>query len=97
MLCIDIENLMIPCVNKILLGFECPGCGIQRSLVFLMKGEFILAFKMYPAIFLIIPLFMLIVWNYFLKSKVLVKPINILAIASIITIVINYTLKFIHL
>ncbi len=46
-----LEDYMIPCANKKIFGMECLGCGAQRATAFLFKGEFVLAFKMYPAIF----------------------------------------------
>ena len=32
-----IEEYMLPCLNKKLFGFECLGCGLQRSIVLLFK------------------------------------------------------------
>ena len=48
------EDFMIPCLNKKLLGFECLGCGGQRALSLLFHGEFVAAFKIYPAIYTLI-------------------------------------------
>jgi hypothetical protein len=42
---------MFPCLSKTLFGLECLGCGFQRSLVLLLRGEFSAAFQMYPALF----------------------------------------------
>lgn len=36
------------------LGVECVGCGTQRSLILILKGHFIDAYKMYPPIYAII-------------------------------------------
>ncbi len=47
------EDYMLPCLNKKLFGVDCLGCGMQRSLLFIAKGEFVDAFKMYPAIYTI--------------------------------------------
>ena len=90
------EDYMIPCLNKKLFGFECLGCGLQRSLVLLWHGEFIEAFKMYPAIFTLIPLFILIGINIFYKFKYANKLINGLAIISVTTIIISYIIKLIN-
>jgi len=90
------EDYMIPCLNKKLFGFECLGCGMQRSFVFLLKGEFIAAFKMYPAIYTLIPLFILIGVNIFYKFKYANRIINILAIISVATIIISYIIKLIN-
>ena len=90
------EDYMIPCLNKKLFGFECLGCGLQRSLLLLWHGEFIEAFKMYPAIFTLIPLFILIGINIFYKFKYANKLINVLAIISVTTIIISYIIKLIN-
>ncbi|MFV5685280.1 DUF2752 domain-containing protein [Flavobacterium sp. GB2R13] len=47
----DLEKYMFPCLSKTLFGVECLGCGFQRGLLLLLQGDFIAAFKMYPAIF----------------------------------------------
>ena len=90
------EDYMIPCLNKKLFGFECLGCGLQRSVSLLFHGEFIAAFKMYPAIYLLIPLFILIGVNIFYKFKNANKFINVLALASVSIIIINYIIKLIN-
>lgn len=45
------EEYMLPCMNKWFFGLDCPGCGLQRSLVFLWHGEFAKAFHIFPAVF----------------------------------------------
>ena len=92
----SIEDFMLPCLNKQILGFDCLGCGFQRSLFFLIKGNFIEAFKMYPAIYTLIPLFLLIGINIFFKFKHSNKIIKILSIVSISIIIVSYTLKIIN-
>lgn len=92
---VSIEDYMLPCLTKQLLGFECLGCGSQRALSLLIQGEFISAFKMYPAIYTLIPLFLVIGANYFLKFKNASKTISFLAILSVSIIVISYIYKLI--
>ncbi|WP_394368041.1 DUF2752 domain-containing protein [Hanstruepera ponticola] len=72
------------------------GCGLQRSLLLIYQGEFVSAFYMYPAVYTLIPLFLLIGLNVFLKVKRLNKIINLLAILSISIIIINFILKFLN-
>ncbi|WP_339917503.1 DUF2752 domain-containing protein [Yeosuana marina] len=88
-----LDDYMIPCLNKKLFGVECPGCGIQRSLSLVIHGEFTAAFKMYPAIYLLILLFTFIGLNFFFKFKNSNKIISILAITSIITIILSFIIK----
>ena len=87
---------MLPCINKKLFGMECMGCGIQRSFALLLKGEFIDAFFMYPAIYSLILLFLSIGINIFFKFKQSNLVISSLAIITIITIITNFTLKIIN-
>lgn len=37
---------MVPCVFKKNLGIECPGCGLQRSLIALLQGDILLSIRM---------------------------------------------------
>lgn len=87
------EDYMLPCINKKLFGVDCLGCGMQRSLLFIIKGEFIEAFKMYPAIYTILLFFILVVYNFFFKKKVNSKIIYSLAILNIIIILTSYIYK----
>lgn len=89
----SVEDYMIPCLNKKLFGFECMGCGLQRSIALIFNGEFIAAFFMYPAIYTLIALFGCIIVNIFYKFKHATKIINGLAIITIIIIVGSYIIK----
>jgi hypothetical protein len=88
-----IEELMLPCLNKILFGFECMGCGLQRSLVSIYNAEFFEAFQFYPAIYFLIILTFLISVSNLYKFKFHQKLINAFALLSIVTIIINYIIK----
>lgn len=89
------EDYMLPCLNKKLLGLECMGCGIQRSLYLIYKGEFVEAFYMYPAIYTLIALFFTIGLNIFFKFKNANKIIGTLAIITVTTIIVSYFIKII--
>lgn len=89
------EKFMIPCLNKKIFGIECPGCGMQRSMAFLLKGDFVDAFKMYPAIYTLILLFGFLAINNFVTVKHANKIIIGLSISSVVLILTNYILKFI--
>jgi hypothetical protein len=87
------KDYMLPCLNKKLFGVDCLGCGMQRSLLHIAKGEFVEAFKMYPAIYTILLFFILVAYNFFFKKKVNSKIIYSLAILNIIIIIISYIYK----
>ena len=81
---------LIPCIFKSLFGYECPGCGIQRSFILLIKGQLQESLEMYPAL---IPLILLVLYSIFTRyypkyqNKYL---LIILSIVSFILISFNY-------
>ena len=89
----SLENYMLPCLSKTLFGFECMGCGFQRSLLLIWKGQFIEAFYMYAAIYPLLVLSAYIIITHFYKYKNYKKGINLMSILSITTIILSYTIK----
>lgn len=90
---VQLEDYMLPCVSKRYLGVDCFGCGIQRSLALILRGDFIEAFKMYPAIFTLILFFILVGFNIFYKFKNSQKLVNILGIINVVIIVTSFFVK----
>jgi Protein of unknown function (DUF2752) len=43
-----LEGHQLPCLIKRIFHVECPGCGIQRSFIAIMKGQFLESLKLYP-------------------------------------------------
>lgn len=84
---------MIPCFSKTLFGVECLGCGIQRSLLLLLKGDFVGAFKMYPAIYTLILFTFSIILNFTDKSRNYNKPIKWLALINGTIMIVSYLIK----
>lgn len=90
------EEYMLPCLNKKYLGFECMGCGLQRSIALFFRGEFVDAFYMYPAIYPLILLLGVLIANQFINFKFANKSIIILAILTVSTMIISYIIKITH-
>jgi len=87
------EDYMLPCLNKKLFGIECLGCGIQRATALLFEGEFVAAFRVYPAIYTLILLVLFLVFNLTVKFK-FDRSIKIsLIVLNILIIVISYAIK----
>lgn len=62
-----ISQHLLPCPYKSLTGFDCPGCGMQRSFVELLKGNIIASFRLYPGLLLV--MFTIIITLLHLKYK----------------------------
>ncbi|MEX6625761.1 DUF2752 domain-containing protein [Tenacibaculum pacificus] len=90
---LQLDNYMLPCLNKKFFGVDCLGCGIQRALSLLLQGNFIGAFKMYPAIYTLLLLAIIVILNFFFKLKYARKAIRILAVINVLIIVVSYVMK----
>lgn len=92
------EDYMLPCLFKQTFGIDCIGCGIQRSIALLLKGQFENAFYMFPAIYTTL-LFFLSVGLFVVDKKHNYQKIVItLAIVNAIIMIISYVykMKFIY-
>lgn len=90
-----LENNLTSCFFKSHFGIDCPGCGMQRAFIALLKGNLSESIHYHPAL---IP-FMLTVAVVLIQIKIKHPKGGLLAlwlfiITSAIT-VINYTLKLI--
>ena len=89
------ESNMHSCFYRKYFGVECPGCGVQRAFLELLKGNFWQSFKVYPpllpTIFLFVYLILHLIYNY--KNGALVLKISFIFTVSIMAI--HYVLKVI--
>jgi hypothetical protein len=89
---------LLPCPFKYITGIDCPGCGFQRSVLALLKGDVHQSFLLYPPT---IPLLITAAWwladsTFKLDTRnSAVKKTIFIVVALIITV--SYTLKMMHL
>ena len=82
-----LEAHMLTCPSVQYWSMECPGCGMQRSLIALLNGDLFFSLKLYPAL---LPLLILLTYTLLhLKYKFRSGSKNIIAlqvfVVSIIT------------
>jgi len=91
--------MLFPCAYKQLLGFDCPLCGSQRSLLLLIKGDVKASVLMYPPLIPVIVLIGLFLAHLANKNRI-GRPLVVRYSAIVLAIVVvNYcsTLIFGHL
>ncbi len=89
----DINDYMIPCINKSIFGVECLGCGAQRALVLILKGEYKEAFYMFPPIYTTLIFFIVASLHFIDKSRNYHKTMIILAVLNAVIMVVSYIYK----
>lgn len=90
------EDYMIPCMNKSLFGVDCFGCGTQRALLLLLEGDFVGAFKMFPAIYTTVLFFFLVALHFIDKSRNYKNSLILFAIVNSIIMVSSYFYKLLN-
>jgi hypothetical protein len=92
-----IEEHLLPCPSKYFFGIDCPGCGMQRSFLELIRGNFAESFFLYPALLPILVTFVLL--GIHLKYKINRGPQFILSsfVFSVSIIVVSFVIKQVHL
>jgi len=88
-----VETYLLPCLFQKFTGIPCPGCGGQRSVVHLLHGEFGEAFFMYPAIYPLIIVGLLIAVNYIFPFEQYSRWISAVSLMSVAVVLINYGIK----
>ena len=78
-----LQEHQLPCIFKKITHFDCPGCGIQRAGIELLKGNLGESFKLYPALMPIIVLFIILALHL---SKRLANTIKVLKFSYILCI-----------
>lgn len=91
-----LERHMLACPSKAFIGLDCPGCGIQRSFISLLRGNCLESFYLYPAL---IPILMMLIFTglhlkyNFQKGAEIIKWLQFFCA---IIILINYIYKILN-
>ena len=87
------EHHMLTCPSKALTGVDCPGCGMQRSFIELLKGNFFNSLHLYPALLPTIFTFGITILHLNLKFKNGAQYIMYSFIITMLIVVISYLIK----
>jgi hypothetical protein len=69
-------------------GINCPGCGVQRAFIYLLKAEYVLSFTTYPPLLLFLFLHVFLISHLvfkFNKGAVYLKNIFIVTALAVLT------------
>jgi len=84
---------MLSCQWKEHFNVECTGCGMQRSIIHILKGELIEALYIYPAIYTLIIMFLFLGLHLKFDFKKGHKILLYLFIINLALMLLNFIIK----
>jgi hypothetical protein len=90
-----LEKHSLPCFYKQVFHMDCPGCGIQRALVELLRGHLKQSFIIYPALIPIILMLVYLILHLKFKFTNGAENLKRLFFLNTTIIVFNYIYKLI--
>ena len=91
-----LEANMLSCPSKKYFHIECPGCGLQRSFLLLLKGDLLSSLRMYPATIPIVAMLVFVVLHLKYRFEHGAGILKYLFLGIAILIVVFYIYKIVH-
>ncbi|HAF28742.1 MAG TPA: DUF2752 domain-containing protein [Bacteroidales bacterium] len=88
-----LESHQQACFYKKHFGIECPGCGMQRAFIEMLKGNFYESFILFPALIPTIFLITYLILHLIFKFRNGANMLKILFIINTSILVLNYIYK----
>ena len=90
-----LESHLGTCSFKEHVGMECPGCGIQRSIIALLKGDLLESLLVFPALLPLLAMFLFLGIHLTFKLKNGALVLKIFFITNICLIFSAFIIKII--
>ncbi len=88
-----LEAHMGTCVFVKYLSIECPGCGIQRAFIALLRGQILDSVRLFPALIPYLATIVLLIWQIFSSTSIRARAIMYLFLTSTGIMLVSYVLK----
>jgi hypothetical protein len=91
-----LEQNMLTCPSKKWLHLECPGCGLQRSVIALLRGDIPTSLSLYPATIPLLALLGFLVLHLKFDFRYGAVVIKYLQLGAAIIILVFYIYKVLN-
>ena len=88
-----IETHYVTCTFKEISGFDCLGCGLQRSFVCLLRGDLYGSIRYYPPLLFLISYVVVIILYLTNSIQIFSDRIRHMTYALLVIVVLSYILK----
>ncbi len=91
-----IEQHQMPCSYKEFFGVECPGCGMQRAIIALLKGNVLESIQTYPPLLPLIAMYVFLVLHLIFRFRKGAKILLYMFIVTVALIVGSFAWKMVN-
>ena len=91
-----LEQHMLRCPSKMLMHIDCPGCGLQRGILHLLKGNIRESLQVYPATIPVLLLFIYLLLHLIFRFRNGNRNLIFLYIVCAGIILVHYIYKVIN-
>lgn len=91
-----LEEHLLPCPFKSLTGMDCPGCGLQRSFMLLLRGDLSSSFHLYPALFPLLLMMVVLALHLKYRFRKGAAILQVLFFFTLGTILVSYIFRQTH-
>ncbi|MDR3094597.1 MAG: DUF2752 domain-containing protein [Bacteroidales bacterium] len=90
-----LESKQLPCLTKSIFHIECPGCGMQRALIALLRGDLAESLRLHPGAIPTLAMLMFLTVHLVFKLKNGSRILLYLFSFNVFVIIVNYIIKII--
>lgn len=91
-----LEQNLLTCPSKRFFYLDCPGCGLQRSLLALFRGDVSTSWNLYPPTLFILATLTFLALHLAFKFKYGAHVLKILFIITVSVMAVNYIYKILN-
>lgn len=91
-----LEAHQLTCPSRSLFHMDCPGCGLQRSFIAMLKGDWTDSLHLYPALVPILILLTYAVLHFKFKFRQGARTVLIMQILVVSVVTVHYIYKILN-
>ncbi|MEO5641705.1 MAG: DUF2752 domain-containing protein [Bacteroidia bacterium] len=91
-----LEHNLLTCPYKSMTGVDCPGCGMQRSFIELLRGNFFESLSLYPALIPILFTFIFLLFHLKFKFNNGAMILMYSFIGATTVVLVSFIIKMTH-
>lgn len=91
-----LESHAIPCPFHLITGCDCPGCGMQRSVFSLLRGDLSASLDHHPAGLLVVAFVLILAIHLKVQHRYTRRALDVVLVAVVLISLVQYAVRWMH-